>query len=1264
LGDGALEVGNDHVALRAPVECDRELFLAAVESGRVADAVAIYRGEFLGGFAVPGGIAFEHWAEAERQRLQFLFRHAAESLARDEIERGHFRSARDLARRVRDTDPFDESGWRLLIEACLAQEDRVSALAEGQRLQQLLAAEERTPEPATEAVLRRVNSQPEETGQPDDGALVAELVGREREFAALVTAFQRARPGSAQVVSVTAPAGLGKTRLLLDLARRLAAGGAQAVYVRAQAGDRDLPGSYIAELARQLVSQPGARGVSPASAGSLVALDPSISGQFPALADPSTGDEARRRRVAALAELIASVAHEHPFALLLDDLHWADPYSRDALEHAIRHAKAAPGLFVLSARPGGALHGMEATETILLEPLTSEQVEALVSSLASLPADRWTADFPAQLQAAAEGSPLLVLETLQLALETGVLGLANGSWECPDAGALLALLHAGSALGRRIQQLNRYQAWLLLLLAAAGRPLRAELLTAASGAEARRVAQDLDLLERRGLIARHEREWAVAHDEIADRTEANAEPRQVTAAHGALGRALLAASGDGAGLRSAAQHLAAAWLLDDLARAATAWLREARANSDHRTAVVLLAELLGTSRDDDTVQRIARQVPWLVRLGHARRWAVAAAAAGVIVTGLVATVARAGSDDPGVVIALWSEEPGGRWRMRAHELTERDIARGTVALASFKPTDLVSPTRPEGLIRPGSPGTLAATSAYADSGGLDVVLSAAAGDRVTRVTNLPGDDYAGAWSPDGRFLAIATDRWGELSRSDVALLDPDRPDLAPVRITSNPAARDVAPLWSPDGTRIAFQRVSYGDPPHEVCLVSVDGHGETCLRLPGYGASASAAWIGPVEIAAVFMDSTGRSQILALNTMTGGYHEVAEGVLSGQSHVAGWVACFCRRSEAEPFQALVLPAAQPERVVRIEPSEPPPTLTLLAARTSRSYLDRLKIEGAEHPVPVDGSYRLLLKGWDAAGTPIEPLAVRWTTSDTAVATVDSTGTLRPHRPGRVTVTATAGGWRSTSALVTIGAAEATTVIVEGWRGGLETRWVPFGAPKPIVVQTDQETALAPNGDSTNLSGVYLRRRLPTNRGIGLEFNLSTPLTGLVWQNVRIMLMSADSLKVSGWDHEAGILSWPGETWRECGTHYPASESEPGRQRMLLGAGVSRLVVVPTSMPSGRWTRIRIQFFPDGRCGVAIDGQARAIIDRRVPLGDSAMVLIHSYSPGPASWWGTSRSGPGCGATWTGTRFKGTESSAPRVAHRDRKRGVSVRTRIP
>lgn len=1211
LANEALEVGDDHVTLTAPLQSDRELFLAAVESARVAEAVAIYRGEFLGGFAVPGGIAFEHWAEAERQRLQFLFWHAAESLSREEMERGHFRIARELARRVRDTDPFDESGWRLLIETCLAQEDRVSALAEGQQLQRLLEAEERTSEPATQALLRRVNAQPEEKGRPDDGALVAELVGRERQFSALLTAFQQAR-GSARTVSVMAPAGLGKTRLLLDLARRLAASGTAAVYVRAQPGDRDIPGSYVAEVARLLASRPGARGVSPASAGSLVALDPSISGQFPALPDPSTGDEARRRRVAALAELIQSVSDEHPFALLLDDLHWADTYSRDVLEHTISHARGAQALFALAARPGGALTGVEADQSIVLEPLTHEQTEALVSSLGSLPNDPWAADFAAQLHAAAEGSPLLVLETLHLALETGALSRTDGTWTCPDEETLVALLKAGSALGRRIDQLDRPQGWLLLLLALGGTPLPAEALAVACGQDRQRTMADLMVLERRGLVARQADEWSVAHDEIAELAEAHADPRQRTAAHGALGRALLAASTDGAGLRGAARHLAAASLVADLAKAATAWVRRARANDDRRSARALVAELIGASPSNDAVRRLMRELPWGVRVNHPRRWAAAAAVAGLIVTGLVAAVARAGSDNPGVVIALWTEDAGGRWRLKAHELTERDIARGTVALASFKPTDLVSPTRPEGLIRPGSPGTLAATSAYPDSGGLDVVLSTDGGDRVTRITNRPGDDYARTWSPDGRYLAIATDRWAEHSRSNIAVLNPDQPDSPPVRLTSNPAARDEGPVWSPDGTRIAFGRSAYGSLPPELCLVSVDGSGEECLNPgPEYRSSGFSGWISPVELASAFVDSSGVTRILAVNSVTGEHREVAEGLFMERNHVAGWIACYCRRNEAEPFQALVFPAAYPDRAVRIEPSDPPPMLALFPARPPQSYLERLEIEGAERSIPVDGTYRLQLRGWDAAGKPTQPLAVRWTSSDTTVAAVDSTGMLRPRRGGRLRVTATAGGWRTTSVEVTIGAAEATTVTAEDWRDSIATRWVPFGTPKPVVVQTDRGAALAPNGDSTNVSGVYLRRRLPTDRGVGVDFQLSTPLTSLFWQNAHVLLMPAASLDVSTWDHQAGIMNWP--AWRECGVHFPSGESEPAQRELLLSSGLSRPVTVPPAMASGQWTRLRLQFFPDGRCGVALDGVARAILDRRAPLGDSAMLLIHAYS---------------------------------------------------
>jgi hypothetical protein len=551
--------------------------------------------------------------------------------------------------------------------------------------------------------------------------------------------------------------------------------------------------------------------------------------------------------------------------------------------------------------------------------------------------------------------------------------------------------------------------------------------------------------------------------------------------------------------------------------------------------------------------------------------------------------------------------------MQTRELTARDVTAGTVALSSFGRTGIVSPNRAEGLIRPGAPGTLATTRAYPDSGGLDVVLTSTGDNRVVRITSRPGDDLARTWSPDGRYLVIATDRWADHSRSDLALLDPDRPDSAPRRLTRNPAARDDGPLWSPDGTRIAFVRASYGDPPFEICLVTVDGRGERCLHVPGYVGQTPVGWVNAVEIAAAFKDSVGATRILAVNTGTGEYRELAEGVAGMSSHADGWIACFCRRSAAEPYQTLVFAAAHPERAVRIESGDPPPTVALFPSRRQRSYLDRLSIQGGEQPIPVDGAYQLGLRGWDASGRPIEPLAVRWISSDTTILAVDSLGTLRPHHQGRATVTASAGGWRSTSAEITVGPAETETRLVEDWRNGISRTWVPFGDPRPFVAPTDRGPALAPNGDSTFHSGVYLRRGLPMRDGLGVEVDISTPLTSLVWQNLNVALWAASGAQLSAWDLEQGNLHVSGQEWRECRALYPASESEPGQRTLGLWAGIGRTVPVPAGLATGRWTRLRLQVFPDGRCGVAIDGVAGGIVNRGTLFGDSAILVISSYS---------------------------------------------------
>ena len=48
----------------------------------------------------------------------------------------------------------------------------------------------------------------------------------------------------------------------------------------------------------------------------------------------------RQRLFAGVAELCRALSTEQPFALVLEDLHWADDLTLDVVEHLLRHGEA------------------------------------------------------------------------------------------------------------------------------------------------------------------------------------------------------------------------------------------------------------------------------------------------------------------------------------------------------------------------------------------------------------------------------------------------------------------------------------------------------------------------------------------------------------------------------------------------------------------------------------------------------------------------------------------------------------------------------------------------------------------------------------------------------------------------------------------------------------------------------------------------------------------------------------------------------------
>jgi DNA-binding SARP family transcriptional activator/TolB-like protein/tetratricopeptide (TPR) repeat protein len=465
LGAASVTAQRGTVTLVADMNCDRDAFLSAIESTDLERGVELYSGDFLPGAAGAGATGFEEWAGLERYRLRQLFRRAAESVVRDRLLAARFHDAQQLARRVRDTDPESETGWCLLLDALLVAGDRSVAMTEADVLEWHLAVRGREPEPMTRDVLRRVRRRSAELRTGSSPVMPnPRLVGREDQLGAILRAWDAAARGRGARVDVISAAGFGKSRLLTEARDRLAGFGALALYVAARPAARDVAHVFASEVVTALAALPGSAGISTAAAATLVALNPSLSSRFPVREDSAAGDEATRRRLFALLELVQAVSHEQPFMLLLDDLHWADSGSQQMLHGLLERVDRFPVLIVTAARPGSSAHAGTSTSNatrIHLPPLEIVAVQELLADLGGLPSASWAQNLPAHLQSIAAGSPLVLLDVLQAALDTGVVTLDSKGWRCGDPGTLLARLEALRAC--RVQPIESHPRSLLVV---------------------------------------------------------------------------------------------------------------------------------------------------------------------------------------------------------------------------------------------------------------------------------------------------------------------------------------------------------------------------------------------------------------------------------------------------------------------------------------------------------------------------------------------------------------------------------------------------------------------------------------------------------------------------------------------------------------------------------------------------------------------------------------------------------------------------------
>ena len=499
----------------------------------LGDAVHEHSAEFAG------------WLREQRDRRHARLRQSLAARA-DAAERARDPAeALPHARELLVLEPLSEAAHCRLMRLHWLAGDRAAALLAFDRCEQVLKDEVGTrPSAETLALLAAIDG-PQAPAPPAVATSPAllrppRLVGRNRELQAALAAWQQG-----QVVALTGEAGLGKTRLLQELAMHRPG----AVIAQARPGDSVVPYAAFGRMLRAVV----ARAPTCLQASTAVALGRLLP---EAAAAPDRGPFiAPGHRLGlqrSVTALLCAAAAEGIDALLFDDLHFADEASLELLSAVLRPGDDAPRpslRFALAQRPAegsealASLHDAlaedQALASITLGLLDEAQLRELVDSLALEGVD--AAALTRQLYQRTGGNPLFALETLR-----------HGEVESRGPGDALARPSSVARLiERRLLRLSAAAVRLARCAAAAGQDFDAALAAHVLGVPTLDLADAWAELDAAHVL----RDGAFAHDLIHDAVLASVPAPVAQPLHAEIA-AWLAGHGGAAG--RIAQHWAKA----------------------------------------------------------------------------------------------------------------------------------------------------------------------------------------------------------------------------------------------------------------------------------------------------------------------------------------------------------------------------------------------------------------------------------------------------------------------------------------------------------------------------------------------------------------------------------------------------------------------------------------------------------------------------------------------------------------------------------
>ena len=325
----------------------------------------VYRGEPL------SEDRYEDWAVPIREAIQRDWQRVCTTAADLNRQRGSLEGAERWLTRQLESDPLDEQGLQSLLEVMAAQGQRTEALRAFRRFEERLRAElEVEPAPETFELVERLKRERPPSRIPRRQVIQSPglmevvpryplpaqqpYVGREDELLQVMAELEGEAENGASLVLIEAEAGMGKTRLLAEVASRARAiqpTGAITLAGGCYEQEGRLPYGPIRDaLADYVRMQP--ESILQSQLGDLTAelsrVLPELYARLPragsAAQGPAIDSESQRLRLFwAIGEAFSRMRTSRQLVLILDDLHWADDSTLQLLHFMVRQTVSASG---------------------------------------------------------------------------------------------------------------------------------------------------------------------------------------------------------------------------------------------------------------------------------------------------------------------------------------------------------------------------------------------------------------------------------------------------------------------------------------------------------------------------------------------------------------------------------------------------------------------------------------------------------------------------------------------------------------------------------------------------------------------------------------------------------------------------------------------------------------------------------------------------------------------------------------------------------